>query len=634
MRSAKRELSRTQVLLDACRSFSSTLDLTRLMGSFFDRVIDLLDAEAGSLWMLEEESQLLECVVAKGGSKSSIIGLKLEKDKGIVGWVVTHKKPTVVLDAKKDDRFAGKIANSEFQTKSLICVPLICDNECLGAMQIINKNTSTGKFRNEDLKILTELAGFASISLKNARLYESQKKLRDLSSILDVSRKITSTLDLDSVLIHLTNMPDKVIPYERASVGLWHQDEFILTALTGEEVVDQSKHRDFLEILQIFSELEAVTYYPDRSQMSVETEVERQLKAHLEKTGMQGFYAMPLKDTEGRLGILSLESLKTSFLPPSLQELVEILGNQATVAIRNALLFDDVSMLELTGTASPLNYKWWIRHKTPVLITLLTFIALCLIPFDYKISGDAEITVFPKSKRVFHSEIEAVIKEIYFREGDHVNPGDLIARLEDETYQLKKIKLQSRRSLLLKDIEKFRGEGNNVEIIKKKIELAQLQKEIALNLENLQKTTLVSPIEGTLVTAQFGDQVGKLLKKGDEILKIVDLDPIYLVMKVHESEISRIQEALKQSLPPSIQFKLSAFPEESFEGKIERIGLIADENIEAEDAAYFPVYSRIDNPNGRFLPAMTGRSKVIVGRKPLGIQLLEKPVDWLYMKFW
>jgi len=174
---------------------------------------------------------------------------------------------------------------------------------------------------------LTDLAGFASISLKNARLYESQKKLRDLSAILDISRKITSTLDLDSVLIHLTNMSDQVIPYDRACVGLWHQDEFILTALTSEEVVDQGEHREFSEILEVFSEVEDLIYYSDFARMPTETDVECKLKTHLEKTGMKAFYAMPLRDTQGRLGILSLESSKSSFLPPSLQELVEILGN-------------------------------------------------------------------------------------------------------------------------------------------------------------------------------------------------------------------------------------------------------------------------------------------------------------------
>ncbi|MCJ8344809.1 GAF domain-containing protein [bacterium] len=623
-----KELDKAQVLIKACTSFSSTLDLKNLMSSIFDRIIQVLHAEAGSLWMVDDGNTQIECIVAKGGSGQSITGLKLSMDKGIVGWVVSNHKPTVVLDASKDKRFAGKIENSEFETKSMICVPLVNESECMGAIQIINKHTTTGKFDKDDLKMLSDLASFASISLSNAKLFKSRKKLQNMSHILEISRRIGSTLDLDSVLVHLVNMPDEVIPYERSSIGIWHNDKFLIAAITGDEEVDQQQYKNLSSILEGYSLLDDSIYYPNLLSIPKDNDTNQSLITELEKRDNHSFYAIPLKDSEGNIGILAFESKINNFLPKNLQEMAELLANQASVAIRNALLYDDMSMYQISGTDSPLRFGWWLRHIKIISLILGSFILLCLIPFPDKVSGDCTIEVYPHARRVFHAELEAVIHEVPFKEGDKVKKGELIAALDDEKYSLERVSLDSKMNIIKKDIEKALGNSDNIQLQKLNIQLLEIKSKIALNQEYLQKTTIISPINGTIVTPKYEDSVGRLVKKGDEIVKLVGLDEVYLQILVPEDEISMVQSQM------TLHFKLASYPEMTHQAIVDRIHLIAEENENPDAAVLFSVFARLKNPQHLLLPGMTGRAKINSDTNPLGIILFRKLYNYLRMTLW
>ena len=60
---------------------------------------------------------------------------------------------------------------------------------------------------------------------------------------------------------------------------------------------------------------------------------------------MRGFYAVPLADDEGRVGILSFESSDPDCLTSAHLEMIKVLASQATVALRNASLYKEVPFI-------------------------------------------------------------------------------------------------------------------------------------------------------------------------------------------------------------------------------------------------------------------------------------------------
>ena len=92
-------------------------------------------------------------------------------------------------------------------------------------------------------------------------------------------------------------------------------------------------------------------------------------KKYFEESGMRGFYARPLNDDTGRVGMLSVESSDPDFLAPMHLEMWQVLASQATVALRNAQMYKEVpfiSVLEPVLDGSGGSWRWKKRGVSPL----------------------------------------------------------------------------------------------------------------------------------------------------------------------------------------------------------------------------------------------------------------------------
>jgi signal transduction histidine kinase len=145
-----------------------------------------MDAEAGSIFLLDEEHGELYFDIALGEKEESIQGVRLKMGEGIAGWVAEHGTPLLVPDVTKDQRFCTLVdEKSRFVTRNLLCVPLTVKGKVIGALEAINKRN--GIFSRRDQAFLGALAHQVAIALENARLYEENS--RQLSAIIDQERR-------------------------------------------------------------------------------------------------------------------------------------------------------------------------------------------------------------------------------------------------------------------------------------------------------------------------------------------------------------------------------------------------------------------------------------------------------------
>jgi Nif-specific regulatory protein len=89
--------------------------------------------------------------------------------------VAKHSKPLIVPDVQKDDRFYRDVSEKiNYQTKSILCVPLKLKNKTVGVLEVINK-VDGGSFTLEDQNLLETYSNLASVAIQNARLYQDIK---------------------------------------------------------------------------------------------------------------------------------------------------------------------------------------------------------------------------------------------------------------------------------------------------------------------------------------------------------------------------------------------------------------------------------------------------------------------------
>ncbi|MGQ9626647.1 MAG: GAF domain-containing protein [Anaerolineae bacterium] len=177
---------RVQALMlinDIGLAMTSTLNLERVLDIIMAEARKVLNAEAGSILLLDEETGEMVFEVSVGAGAERLRGHRLPPGKGICGWVAQQGRSILVQDVNQDSRFYRGIDNlTDVNTRSLLCAPLRIKERVIGAVEIINK--IGGEFEGMDLMLLDSLARSAAVAIENARLYkriaESEEKYRTL----------------------------------------------------------------------------------------------------------------------------------------------------------------------------------------------------------------------------------------------------------------------------------------------------------------------------------------------------------------------------------------------------------------------------------------------------------------------
>jgi HD-GYP domain-containing protein (c-di-GMP phosphodiesterase class II) len=175
MNNIVKRLEQLNTLMELSALINSTLDTSEIKKWAIEAVVRLLDAETGSLILVDQETGELFFEVVLGEKGEKLKEIRLEKGEGIAGWIAEKGEATIVNDVQSDHRFF-KIADikSQFTTKNMVCVPVKSKDKIIGVLEAINKRS--GFFDEEDKELLVSLANQVAIAIENANLYQELKE--------------------------------------------------------------------------------------------------------------------------------------------------------------------------------------------------------------------------------------------------------------------------------------------------------------------------------------------------------------------------------------------------------------------------------------------------------------------------
>ncbi len=163
----KSQYEMTTLLNEMNLRFASSLDLDETLHTVFYNILHIIDAEAGSIFLVDDTRDTLVCRICQG--PKDITGVRVPLGTGIVGHVAKTRQIDVTTDVKQDKRHYSLIdEQSGFRTKSMVSVPLISKDEVLGVIQVINKKGGT-PFLQDDLNLLQALSSGGALAIQNAQ---------------------------------------------------------------------------------------------------------------------------------------------------------------------------------------------------------------------------------------------------------------------------------------------------------------------------------------------------------------------------------------------------------------------------------------------------------------------------------
>ncbi len=202
-----------ELLVMLTEEFGHTLDVEQTVRRGLERITEILDAEASSLFMLEENAdggEEVVCTVCIG--PVDITGLRLPIDQGIVGRSIRNNSCEMVRDVRLDPEFGAQVdEKTGFTTKSILCAPLAIKDRCIGAIELINKIGGEGLFDSHDqgvLRVLASTAAMAFINARQARALVDQERLqRELELAAEIQRALLPRTDESDLPIFGINLP-------------------------------------------------------------------------------------------------------------------------------------------------------------------------------------------------------------------------------------------------------------------------------------------------------------------------------------------------------------------------------------------------------------------------------------------
>lgn len=171
-------------LVDISLTLNSTLKPQTLLQNIIQSAAALLDCEAASILLYDEQRGQLNFTTASGSDPNQLAEIPVPLEGSIAGVVFRSNQPLVINDVAHDPRHYAAVSQQvHFNPHMLLAVPMRIRDQVTGVLEALNKRQ--GSFNEEDTHLLSVIASQAAVAIHNARLVQALQKAYDELSRVD-----------------------------------------------------------------------------------------------------------------------------------------------------------------------------------------------------------------------------------------------------------------------------------------------------------------------------------------------------------------------------------------------------------------------------------------------------------------
>jgi RND family efflux transporter MFP subunit len=617
-------VSRLAQLYDLEKTFHSTLEMTELLPVVAAKAREVLPCEAINVWMVGGDDSIV-LMSQDGDDPTQSVGSTSLGNESVAA-AVADTGEALVVSSEDDERLASR-NHDEAHVLCALAAPIISDNNLVGVIEAVNKH---GGFDDHDVFVLGNICDTAAGALQNASRLQAERKAEILELLVAVSGQITSTLNLDKILNTVVNDTQALIPFERAAVALERKGQLKVQAVSGmTQILIGDAEVDNLHQMMSWAAMageEAHVVERDGVIDDPRDETRAKFEAYFAKSGMKAFYARPLTDDQGMLGVLAFESRDPDFLTEAHLEVIKVLAGQMTVAMRNAQLYKEVPFIGILEPVLEKRRKFRQmtarkRHLTTMAIVACAVI-LAIMPVPMRVDGGAKAQ--PLYSASLQPSFDSVVSRINVREGQRVQKGEVLAELDSTAEQAALASAEARQRTAVAAMNQALTANDSSRAGIQQGEAQYWVAEVNRERQRLELTKLRSPIDGIVTTPYAEYMMGRHLEAGTTLVEVVDTSEAVLDVALAEDDISMVRRG------QGAVVKLDAFPARTLRGRVYTVSPRAD----GSTPPMFFARVAVPNQEGLIRAGMQGRSKVSVGWRPAGYVLFRTPAAWFWNKIW
>lgn len=239
----RHEKDRLQTLYEIARELNTDMSIDDLLRRILEMAQSSVRAVAGSIILLGPEGSPSHSILSRPADNFFSL-LHAIITRGAAGWVIREKRPLLIQDTYQDPHWV-QLPGDPWSTRSAILVPLIGRDRMLGVLTVVHPQVA--RFDDDDLALLSSIAGQASIVVQRAHLFAAiQEERVRLEAVIEGTADAVIVLDEANRILHMNRPASELfVTGGPASVGLPLRQVAISPALRSllPEVVGATEQR-------------------------------------------------------------------------------------------------------------------------------------------------------------------------------------------------------------------------------------------------------------------------------------------------------------------------------------------------------------------------------------------------------
>jgi signal transduction histidine kinase/putative methionine-R-sulfoxide reductase with GAF domain len=326
-------------LNEVSRQLTSTLDLNPLLDGILQNAVDILETDAGSLFLLDEQTGELVVKAATGPVAQELIGMRLPADVGVVGRAVNDRQVMVINEVTdRDDWYSVVDQRTGYTTRRLLAIPLLVKEDVIGAIEVVNKRDDS-PFTRGDQDLLEAFARQAAMAIQNSRLFTSTDqalaaRVEELSVMQRIDRELNTSLDTSRAMRITLEWALRQSNTDAGFVGIIMEQGLQVMASEGFDSILGESNENIIPIKRYG--LDEVIFSGMAQQYRLEEASEKLL------VSAQTRIVIPIRRETNTMGLLLLESTTSDAVTDDTLGFLARLSDHAAIAISNAQLYSAV----------------------------------------------------------------------------------------------------------------------------------------------------------------------------------------------------------------------------------------------------------------------------------------------------
>ena len=326
--------------------------------------------------------------------------------------------------------------------------------------------------------------------------------------------------------------------------------------------------------------------------------------------GATSVLTLPIGRDDGLRGALLFEHPEPGYFTPERVQALEAIA-LAVAPILDLWRREDRALWRKVADAGRLQLARlfgprYLGRKLAIAIAALVVLFFTFAKGDYRVG--AEGVLEGASRRVVIAPFDGYVSTAARRAGDFVDADEVLATLDDRELELERLKWSSRLVQLGRQADESRAarEYGRTRVLAAQIDEARA--ELARLEDRLERTRVVAPFAGLVVSGDLSQSLGAAVSRGDVLFEVAPLERYRVLLEVDEEQIADVAVGQSGTL------LLAAVPNEPIAFEVTKVTPVAA----AEDGRnFFRVEGTLAESSPQLRPGMEGVGKIDVDRRRL-----------------